>query len=82
MIRQNSEPMPGPVQIVSFENEQDEMIVRRFGHRGCSTMGSNTKTRPGRHLRDAALAEGDVPASTSLREQIKTFIHKHAGDRP
>ena len=74
--------MPEPVQIVAFENEQDEMIVRRLVTGLVQQWDRIPKHVQGDILRDAALAEGDATASTSLREQIKTFIHKHAGDRP
>lgn len=77
-----AEAMRGPVQIIALENEQDEMIVRRLATGLVQQWDRIPKHVQGDILRDAALAEGKKPASTHLREQITTFIHKHAGDRP
>ena len=74
--------MPGPIQIVAVENEQDEVIVRRLVTGVVQQWDRIPKHVQVEILRDAALAEGNAPTSTSLREQITTFIHKHAGDRP
>ena len=73
--------MPGPVQVVAFENEQDEMIARRLVTGLVQQWDRIPKHVQGDILRDAALAEGKVPASISLRQQITTFIQARRGPR-
>ena len=70
-----------PVKVVTLENEQDEMIVRRLVTGVVQQWDRIPKHVQNDILRDAALAQGNGPNAVSLREQITTFIHQHAGDR-
>ncbi len=74
--------MPDPVKVVTFENEQEEMIVRRLVTGVVQQWDRIPKHVQAEILRDATLARGSGPETAALREQITTFIHKHAGDRP
>ena len=74
--------MPEPVKVVTFEDAQDEMIVCRLVTGVVQQWDRIPKHVQAEILKDAALAQGSGPGTTALREQITTFIHKHAGDRP
>jgi hypothetical protein len=73
--------MPEPIKVLTVEHEQDEMIVRRLVTGVVQQWDRIPKHVQNDILRDAALAQGSGPETTSLREQITAFIHQHAGDR-
>jgi hypothetical protein len=73
--------MPDSVKVVTFENEQDETIVCRLVTGVVQHWDRIPKRVQGDILRDAAVGLRHGPEATSIREQITTFIHRHAGDR-
>ena len=66
--------MPEPVNVVTFKYEQDEMIVRRLVTGVVQQWDRIPKHVQADILRDATMARGNGPETTSLREQITTFI--------
>ena len=72
--------MPEPVKLVTTENEQDETIVRRLVTGVIQQWDRIPKRVQGDILTDATVGLRNEPETTSFREQITAFIHKHGGD--
>jgi hypothetical protein len=74
--------MVDSVKVVRFENDEDETIVRRLVTGVVQQWDRIPKRVQGDILRDAAAGLRNGPETTAFRQQLTTFIHKHAADRP
>jgi hypothetical protein len=72
--------MAEPGIIVVLENAQNEAIVRRLVSGVIQQWDRIPKRVQGDILRDATVGLRNGPETTSYREQITAFIHKHGGD--
>ena len=72
--------MPEPVKVVTFENAENEAIVRRLVTGVIQQWDRIPKRIQGDILTDATVGLRNGPETTSFREQITAFIHKHGGD--
>ena len=72
--------MPELDTVVVLENAEDEAIVRRLVSGIVRQWDRIPKRVQGDILRDATLGLRNGPETTSCREQITAFIHKHGGD--
>jgi len=74
--------MPDPVRVVGLENEQDEAIICRLVTGVVQQWDRIPKAVQGDILKDATAGLTNGPETTSFRQEITAFIHRHAGDRP
>ena len=72
--------MPDPFKLVTVESDQVEEIVRRLVTGVVQQWDRIPKRVQSDILRDATIGLRNGVETTSFRERITGFIHKHGGD--